>query len=165
MSKLTIWVVLLLFLSIGLYSQQIPMTLSVHATGTDISGILGAELQLNRMSISEGWQPMINGVNSLVTTFTFYGKSWQQSCWYFSSGYSTKGYPYYDGTYTYNLYYDKNDIKFSPATYFMIGYKSVIYEISNRLNAKGGLGITLSEYGTSFSFQLSVSFIILKSKL
>lgn len=159
---------ILLILFILLFSlylnAQIPIEVSVFGGGSDINGILGTELQVFNFSLSESWRPMSKDINSYVTTVTtHFKKNYFESCPYFSVGYATKGYPYLD---KYNiLNYEKKDIKYSPAIFLMAGYKTIIYPISDRLSGKAGLGLTLSEHGEVFSFELLINYVLFRNKL
>lgn len=156
----------ILFLTLCTYSQ-IPIEFGIHARGSDINGILGAELQIGSISISESWRPMTKGVNSAITALSVYfiNREVFNSIPYVTFGYSTKGYPYTPclETYLYG-YYDLAEIGFYPAVFTMFGVKTIIPEISERFSGKAGIGLTISEYGHYFSFELSINYVLFKNK-
>ena len=161
MKKILISIIFIIVSIIG-YSQ-IPIEFGIHARGSDINGILGAEFQILNFSISESWRPMTKGVNSSVTTLSIYFKKrYYDSSPYIRFGYSTKGYP--KSKFDFNTYsYDLTCVDFYPAGFMMIGFKTIVSEISDRLSGQGGIGFTFSEYGHFFSFELSINYILFKN--
>lgn len=157
--KKIVFLILFLFLSL-ITNAQVPIEFNIQAKGSDSNGVLGAELQIHRFSITESWRPVIRNTNSFITTFTIYFKEdmFFQSYPYVSAGYSTKGYPYFD------RYPYIGDPKFCPAIVLIGGFKTVIYEISDRFNTRAGLGVTLSEKGECFSFEVGISYALIKNK-
>lgn len=154
---------LVLFLISTLTYSQIPVELSIKATGSNVMGIIGGELQIYNFSISETWRPLIKNVNSYITTGTYYFKEndYFKSQPYASLGFATKGYPYADHFYMIGYDLEPVEIKFAPAIVVMGGLKTII---ANRFTGKGGIGITLSEHGQCFSFEVGFSYTLFTNK-
>lgn len=146
--------------------SQVPIEFGINGKGSDINGLLGAELQVSNFSLSESWRPMGGNVHSAVTTVSMYFEEnhYLKSQPYISLGYSTNGFAH-PGTYDIYGYYDINDVHFYPAVFFLIGFKTIIYDISDRLSGKAGLGMTFGPYGHLLSFELSINYVLFKNKL
>lgn len=153
--------IFLIFYSLNL-NAQIPIELSIQGRGSDINGLLGAELQIGNYGLYQGWRPMGNNVHSYVGTFSKYfnKNEFFQAYPYISLGYSSNGKAYSE---TFALkYYDKNNIHYKPAIFMLFGMKS---DITKSLYGKAGLGLTLSNYGQPvFSFELSINYALFKNK-
>jgi hypothetical protein len=166
-------ILLFLFLvcSLALSAQPIRTELSIQARGSDINGLLGVELQLGNFGISESWRPMTNGINSFITTISLYASEFNFDPQpYVTIGYATKGYAYIstpDSIPLDNPYvgYDLNNATFIPCMFLLVGVKSTIYNVlDNRLSGKAGAGITISDNGQQFSFELSMNYILFKNR-
>jgi len=160
--------ILLSFLFLSLIgNSQVPIEFNIHARGSDINGILGAEFKVGAFSIAEAWRPMmIKGVHSSVTSLTFYYPmpEYFKSSPYLTIGYSHKGFPYVEDRYLYLYgYYDNDDITFYPAIFILGGAKMRLKDIANnRIMTKAGMGIAIGEYGCTFSFEGSIHYALFK---
>ena len=94
--------------------------------------------------------------NSFTTSFSWYlNKTILQAQPYFTGGYASKGYGYSINEF--------NDMNYIPGGFILVGVRSTIPEISDRLSGKGGFGFTFSENGGFFSFELSINFVLFKN--
>lgn len=154
---------LLFFISVTI-NAQIPVEFSIQARGSDIVGVIGAELQVDNFSINYSCRPLVRDVNSYVTTLSMYFKYNQffESQPYASIGYATKGYPYSDNL---THYYEPMNLKFSPAIFILGGFRTKLNDVTPGLSAKTGIGMTLSEQGECFSFEVGLNYVLFKSFL
>jgi hypothetical protein len=154
-----------LLLTTTILRSQIPVEFSVLARGSDAIGIVGAELQIGRISLNETWRPVMKNVNSFITTGTIYfnESKFLESYPYISVAYSTKGYSYSDSYRVFN-YYELDNIKSISSTSFLIGIKTVIHEISDRFSTRASVGFTTSRQGQRFTYEVGLNYVLFTNK-
>jgi len=150
----------LLFSVIALCSTaQLPIEFSIQGRASTVNGSLGAELQVNNFAVSESCRPMFEDVSSAITAFTLYLKeNYLKSQPYFTLGYSSLDCAYKD-----YKYINIRDMKFYPAIFLLVGYRTIAYEVSPRLSGKAGLGFIFGHY-SRLTFELSINYVLFKNK-
>jgi hypothetical protein len=159
---------LFLFTGIVLNAQN-PISLDLNFGDSELRGLAGIELQMNRYALNIGWRPGIIPedycINSYSTGLTIYGNQHTEFSffvynYYISAGYASKGYIYSNDFPFFN-----SNFKIVPSAIVLIGIKSIMLpEISQRLMCKTGIGCNVSEHGSLFAFEVIISYTLFKTK-
>ena len=137
-----------------LSAQNAPSAFSAFVNGSDITNLLGVEYQRSVYSLSFTWKPVSDNADSYAASFTVYQQQWYRDSPYFSVSYISSGYPH-------SRYLPAfGDYDWRPSVSLIAGYKTVMYEATNRMSCKVGLGWNFSDCGSCFAFEVGVSFVL-----
>lgn len=152
---LTIFMSMIFFImSSTINAQETPFAFNVQGGYSWLNGVLGAEAQFGKLSVSGGWMPCRmplseEWTNSYSGALTFYTLAADDPglSYYLSGGFASAGYRYEDSW---------GGESTSPITIVMIGTK---YD-SGGVNCKCGVGYGWCEYAGSFAFEITLGFTI-----
>jgi len=155
MKKLLLLITLILSISVLSYSQS--MSLTAQGGYSWLNGVVGVEYQVGKIALSGGWFPAkMPGSKEIVSSFsgavTFYGGNWNRSSYYISGGVASAGYreevSYNGGAWT--------DRIVAPMYIVMLGYKGSV----GNTNAKLGFGYGWCDYGSAFTWELTIGWVL-----
>ena len=137
---LTILIVFFTFATLS-FAQKSSFTVQ---TGYSLStGLIGAEYQFGKVSITAGWMPLRmpeshKFISSFSAAITAYGCDWNESGWYASGAFAS------------TAYRSEKDVNgvwvediVSPMTILHLGYKQYL---GSGLSLKGGVGYGWCKY-------------------